>query len=129
MKCLHVNPNDIGETLEKIELSISKLDDALRFKIMLICEEVITNQIRHSNFKNRTQEIEFYFDLNDQNSIFLIFKDNAQRFNPLEKNNPDITTDIEDTQLGGLGIFMVKEYSKKLTYTYKDGCNILRVIL
>jgi anti-sigma regulatory factor (Ser/Thr protein kinase) len=129
MKCLHVNPNDIAEIFEKIEQAISILDDALRFKIMLICEEIITNQIRHANFENRVQEIEFCFDFKNPNSIVLVFKDNAKEFNPLEANDPDLTTNIEETKLGGLGIFMVKKYSKELRYDYKEGCNILSVIL
>jgi len=129
MKCLHVNPNDIAEILENIEQSISSLDDVLKFKIMLICEETITNQIRHANFENRVQDIEFCMDLSDIDNIILVFKDNAQKFNLLEKHNPDLTTSIEETNLGGLGIFMIKKYSKELTYSYKNGYNLLKVLL
>jgi len=129
MKCLQVNPNNIVEILEKIEQSISSLDDVLKFKIMLICEETITNQIRHADFKNRIKDIEFCIDLSDIDNIILVFKDNAQKFNLLEKHNPDLTTSIEETNLGGLGIFMIKKYSKKLTYSYKNGYNLLKVLL
>lgn len=129
MKCLQINPNDIAKIFDKIEQYIANLDSTLRYKIMLICEEVITNQIRHTNFENRDKDIEFCFDLNDTNHIILLFKDNAKKFNPLDKSDPDLTTDIEEVQLGGLGIFMIKKYSKELIYDYKDGYNILRVIL
>jgi serine/threonine-protein kinase RsbW len=129
MKCLQINFDDIAETLEKIEQFILNLNDSLRFKIMLICEEVITNQIRHANFKDRDKEIECCFDLNYKNRILLIFKDNAKKFNPLEQNDPNLTKNIEETELGGLGIFMIKKYSKELVYDYKDGYNILRIIL
>ena len=38
---------------------------------------------------------------------------------------PDITLSAEERQIGGLGIYMVKEIMDKVEYEYKDGQNIL----
>ncbi|NOX15572.1 MAG: ATP-binding protein [Epsilonproteobacteria bacterium] len=127
MKCLQIESENLSASFEKAEALISKLDKNLKFKIMLICEEVITNQIRHANFEDKMKNIEFCLDIQDKKDVTLIFKDNAKKFNPLEKNSPDLSKSLEDMQVGGLGIYMIKQYSKSLTYKYSDGYNILRV--
>lgn len=46
-------------------------------------------------------------------------------FNPLEKEDPDVDLTLEERKIGGLGIYMVKDYMDYLEYYYKDGENIL----
>lgn len=125
MNCLGIKPNKLSDALEIIESWIDCLEEKLRYKVMLICEEAITNQIRHATYKDKEQYIEFCFDHRDD--ISLIFKDNAKKFNPLESKDPDVTKDLPDRELGGLGIYMMKKYSKNITYRYSDGYNILKV--
>ncbi len=129
MKCLHVEPENLQVLFQKIEALALKFDNNLKFKMMLICEEVITNQTKHTDFENKIEDIEFCFDLQDEKTIILLFKDNAKKFNPLKKDNPDMSKNLEETEVGGLGIFMIKKYAKNLTYEYVDGYNILKVYL
>ena len=60
-----------------------------------------------------------------QIEITLIFIDQGTPYNPLENKDPDITLDIEDREIGGLGIFLVKKTMDELSYEYVDGQNIL----
>ena len=53
------------------------------------------------------------------------FKDAGVRFNPLEKEDPDITLAIEDRPIGGLGIFLCKQMMDDIRYTYENGENRL----
>ena len=46
-------------------------------------------------------------------------------FSNRENKDPDITLDIEDREIGGLGIFLVKKTMDELSYEYVDGQNIL----
>ena len=57
--------------------------------------------------------------------ITLIFIDQGTPYTPLENKDPDITLDIEDREIGGLGIFLVKKTMDELSYEYVDGQNIL----
>ena len=57
--------------------------------------------------------------------ITLTFIDQGIPYNPLENKDPDITLDIEDREIGGLGIFLVKKTMDELFYEYVDGQNIL----
>ena len=38
-----------------------------------------------------------------------------------------MTKDLEEREIGGLGIFMVKKSMDDITYEYKEGQNILRI--
>ena len=49
-------------------------------------------------------------------------------YNPLEKDDPDVTLSVEDREIGGLGIFMVKKSMDDMYYEYKDGKNILTLM-
>ena len=54
--------------------------------------------------------------------------DQGVPFDPLQKPDPDITLSIEQRQIGGLGIFIVKKTMDTVRYAYEDGKNILTMI-
>ena len=58
-------------------------------------------------------------------SIAIQFRDRGVPFDPLAKEDADITLSAEERRIGGLGIYMVKEFMDELTYSYEDGQNIL----
>ncbi|SFR61410.1 anti-anti-sigma factor [Pseudobutyrivibrio sp. NOR37] len=61
----------------------------------------------------------------DNGLVTLIFEDIGVPYNPLEKEDPDISADVDDRQIGGLGIFMAKKSMDNMRYEYRDGRNIL----
>ena len=63
----------------------------------------------------------------DPLSVVLTFLDNGVPFDPLKKEDPDITLSINERPIGGLGIFMVKKSMDDVHYEYKDGQNILTI--
>ena len=46
-------------------------------------------------------------------------------YDPLAKPDPDIMLSGEEREIGGLGIYMVKNMVDKMEYVYRDGCNQL----
>ncbi|MBO7253018.1 MAG: ATP-binding protein, partial [Oscillospiraceae bacterium] len=61
--------------------------------------------------------------------ITLVFKDDGKPYNPLEAEEPDITAGIEERNIGGLGLFMVKKMAEQVNYEYRDGKNRMTVVL
>lgn len=59
--------------------------------------------------------------------VQIIFIDQGKQYNPLERTDPDISQKLEDRQIGGLGIYMVKEIMDETSYEYKEGSNILTI--
>ena len=69
-------------------------------------------------------QVRFEFDPADR-TVTLTFTDQGVPFNPLEKEDPDVSLPASERQIGGLGIFMVKKSMDNVQYTYLDGKNIL----
>ena len=60
-------------------------------------------------------------------AVYITFIDNGVPYDPLSKENPDLTLSAEERQIGGLGIYLVKKSMDEITYEYKDGQNILSI--
>ena len=54
--------------------------------------------------------------------------DSGTPFNPLKKDDPDVTLSAQERRIGGLGIFMVKKSMDHMYYEYKDGKNHISII-
>lgn len=63
----------------------------------------------------------------DPLSAVITFIDHGVPYDPLAKDDPDITLALEDRDIGGLGIFMTKKTMDAVEYEYKDGQNILTI--
>ena len=57
----------------------------------------------------------------------LVFIDSGKRYDPLAKEDPDITLATSKRKVGGLGIFMAKQVMDEIAYDYQDGKNILKM--
>ncbi|MBR4529134.1 MAG: ATP-binding protein [Lachnospiraceae bacterium] len=59
--------------------------------------------------------------------LVLTFIDQGVPFNPLEREDPDVTLSGMERKIGGLGIYMVKKRMDQVTYEYRDGSNMLTI--
>ena len=64
----------------------------------------------------------------DPRTVLITFLDRGVPYNPLEKEDPDVSLPAEERKIGGLGIFMVKKSMDNMLYKYQDGQNILTII-
>jgi len=105
------------------------IDEKTKYKVAFICEEIITNLARHANFEERKPDVSLSYVFVAPDTLQLYFKDNSNYFNLLEFPNPDLNTNLNDTETGGLGIFLTKKYAKAMQSDYKNGYNILKIVL
>jgi len=63
----------------------------------------------------------------DPIAVIITFIDNGMPYDPLAKEDPDVTLSAEERGIGGLGIYMVKKTMDDVTYEYKNGQNILKI--
>ena len=61
----------------------------------------------------------------DPACLTLVFRDRGIPYNPLAREDPDVTLAAEDRKIGGLGIYMTKVFMDEENYAYEDGQNIL----
>lgn len=95
------------------------------FSIQLIIEELITNIIKYGKRGNKDEVIEIEI-INQAHEILLIITDNSSVFNPLEVAEPDTGQPVEERDIGGLGLYLVRKKVKSLYYENKNGFNFLK---
>ena len=60
-------------------------------------------------------------------SVIITFIDHGKPYDPLAREDPDITLQAENREVGGLGVFLVKKTMDEVSYEYRDGQNVLRI--
>ena len=65
--------------------------------------------------------------LDDPKTAEITLIDSGVPFDPLEKEEPDISLNAKEREIGGLGIYMVRKTMDELTYENVDGCNITTI--
>ena len=60
-------------------------------------------------------------------SVTVTFIDGGRPYDPLAKEDPDVTLSAEERGIGGLGIYMVKKSMDGIAYEYTNGQNILKI--
>lgn len=92
----------------------------------LAAEEIFINIASYA-YAPESGTAEISCSVNSEKKQFSIsFKDFGTPFNPLEKPDPDVTLSAEQRKIGGLGIFITKQYMDNIEYTFQD-CNILKI--
>ncbi len=64
----------------------------------------------------------------EEHKAVIRFTDSGIPFNPLEKDDPDVTLPAEQREIGGLGIFMVKKTMDEVLYQRDGQKNILTIM-
>ena len=96
----------------------------LRYHLLVSIEEILTNIIKYGFDEQGVHPIHITFR-NDSGAIEMEFEDRGREFNPLEVGEPDLDSPIEDRQLGGLGIHLVKNMVDVAQYRRVGDRNIL----
>ena len=60
-------------------------------------------------------------------SVIITFIDNGRPYDPLSGEDPDVSLPVEERDIGGLGVFLVKKTMDDISYEYRNGQNILRI--
>ena len=63
----------------------------------------------------------------DPKTVVITFVDCGVPYDPLAKEDPDVTLSINDREIGSLGIFMVKKSMDDMIYAYENGQNVLTI--
>ena len=63
----------------------------------------------------------------DPLAVVITFIDHGKPYDPLARQDPDLTLGAEERPIGGLGIFLVKKTMDEINYEYKNGQNILKI--
>lgn len=125
-------------TLEALDKNLEAAQEFVRNQVVQLCsdatvhlqidlavEEIFVN-IAHYAYAPQTGSVTITCTVNAELAMLTVsFADSGKPFNPLEKEDPDVSLNSDERSIGGLGIFLVKKYMSSVNYDYKDGKNIL----
>ena len=121
--------NQVSE-LEKVNAFIEEigeelqLDMELLMNLNLVMEEMVSNVIFYDYPEGKTADIELSAECNGRELTFVL-SDKGREFDPTMKEDIDTSTDPQDRDLGGLGIYIVKNIMNEVTYQRLEGKNLL----
>lgn len=112
----------LSENLDRLNCS-----EKAKMQVLVAAEEIYVNIARYAYQKGEGMVCVEVERSEETGQIRITFTDNGIRYDPLKRENPDITLSAEERQIGGLGIYMVKKMMDDVKYRYEDGKNILTI--
>ena len=121
--------NHVGE-LERVNRFIEEIGNELglsmelRMNMNLVMEEMVSNVIFYAYPKDVEGEIELEAEY-DGNELCFVLSDSGKEFDPTQKEdaNPDINP--TEREIGGMGIYIVKNIMNEVSYQRLEGKNLL----
>ena len=133
---LHTEPirftlvNSLSE-LEKITDHLEaagqqwELSNKIVIQLNLILDELFTNFVTHGCTDEFGHEITIELVKNDDEVAVTIIDDGCP-FDPTSKEDPVLDVPLEEKELGGLGVFLVRQYGDNMTYEWRDNKNVVK---
>ena len=85
--------------------------------VAMFLEELLTNLATHGGSADEPAGIRISVD---PGRVQVEVKDSGPPFDPLSAPDPDLTASVEDREIGGLGLFLMRQIASDLYYR-RDG--------
>jgi serine/threonine-protein kinase RsbW len=95
--------------------------------VNLVLEELVSNAIFHAYADDAEHEILIRLDL-EGDDLRIEMEDDGREFNPLLVPAPSIAPTLEQQQIGGLGLVLVKSLTNEIRYKRTEGKNQLTLV-
>ena len=99
-------------------------NNQLIFNLNLVLEEAVSNVILYAYPQGEQQEIVLTAQTSDKSLIFVL-TDSGKEFDPTQVPDTDVTLSAEEREIGGLGIFLIRQIMDKVDYQRREGKNVL----
>lgn len=107
--------------------SESGLSARKTYQLDLIYEELMTNIVKYSYNDHLPHQISVILEPEGELLSLTIVHDGLD-FNPWMTDDPDLTVPLEQREEGGIGILLIRKFSKKTFYERRDGKSRLTVL-
>lgn len=118
----------LNEVLAFMDAELEAVDCPMKTQIALdvAVEEIFVNIAHYAYGAEGAGGAVLQFEISPEEAM-ITFIDEGTAYDPLAKEDPDITLSAEERPIGGLGIFMVKKSMDDVTYRREDDKNILTI--
>jgi sigma-B regulation protein RsbU (phosphoserine phosphatase) len=120
---------DMGIVEEQFSEFVEENDlpDAVRQSMSIVLDEMLNNIISYAYQGEKEKDIEVNFELSGKRLVTTI-KDSGVPFNPFARETPDVSESIEDREIGGLGIHMVRSLMDEYSYHRQINKNVVTLV-
>jgi anti-sigma regulatory factor (Ser/Thr protein kinase) len=116
----------VMRALEKFSAS-EGLEETVRQAAELSLDELLTNTISYGYSDSEQHEIQIDIEVHD-NMLKVIVQDDGVAFNPFDQEAPNLNMHIDERDLGGVGIHLVKEFMDDCTYQRVGQRNVVTLL-
>ena len=118
----------LGDLITEVATFLAPFDLSMRtdYAVNLAVEELILNIISYAYETPGVCDIHFLMLIDDVN-VGIVIEDFGKPFNPLEKEAPDTSLPIDQRDIGGLGIHLVRNIFDSMTYRREGDKNVLEL--
>lgn len=110
----------LEERLEEMNCSMKAM-----MQIQVAVEEIYVNIAHYAYGEKSGEAVVRVEEQKDHAAVAITFIDRGVPYDPLAKEDPDVTLSAKERQVGGLGIFMTKKMMDDVSYERKDDQNVL----
>ncbi|CDO37588.1 MULTISPECIES: ATP-binding protein [Novosphingobium] len=110
---------DIEAYLESVDLPVDVLT-----KVMIAFDELVSNILEHGKQQDTPRITACLNVRHEEITVDLI--DDGKPFDPLTLEAPDTSLAVEEREIGGLGIHIVRRIMDRVEYAREGECNRLR---
>ncbi len=104
----------------------NNISEAVSTEIILVAEEIIVNVMNYAYPDYDNGEVEI--NLSTENDLFKFnVIDSGQPFDITAAEDPDVTLSVDERDVGGVGIFLVKNIMDSISYKRENSKNILKL--
>lgn len=112
----------VNEQLQELDCPVKA-----QIQIDVAIDELFGNIARYAYDNDEGEAIVRVESGDEGNSVTITFIDGGKPFDPLKRDDPDVTLSAAQRNIGGLGIFVVKRTMDDVSYKFENGKNILSI--
>ena len=124
---LEADTSNLEKLMEFVDSHLEAVDCPIKFKMQLdiAVEEIFVNIANYAYAPEKGKATVRIEVSGDPVTVIITFIDRGVPYDPLKKDDPDVTLSANEREVGGLGIFMTKKIMDDISYEYNNGQNIL----
>ncbi len=103
------------------------LPGAVRRSVSVALDELLANELSHGMTGREAGSVTVEVEL-DQECVTVTITDDGTPFDPFQQAAPDTTLPVDERQIGGLGLHLVRELMDDVSYQRRDGQNVVVLV-
>jgi sigma-B regulation protein RsbU (phosphoserine phosphatase) len=126
----------ISNNIEDVQVALEAFEEFAEFceismpvtmKVNVVLDELLSNIVKYGFDDDKPHSIRVSLEFYGR-KLMITFEDDGIPFNPFQKTPPDLTLPIEQREIGGLGIHLVRKLMDEFSYKRDVNRNIVSMV-